>query len=193
VLNVIGLVLLQSVSLPQEGHAANAVFIQQDRPEVLVAPAPAGSGMSGLRKLPPFERTLGAVLHGTREAVLAPMRPKLREHEITEPQWRVMRVLNDRGATDATSLAGVTMLHAPSVTRILKDLEERRLVEREPDANDARRTLVELTSAGRDMVKIISRDVLRVVRAYSDRFGAQRLERLNDELRALAAAIKGVE
>ncbi len=152
-----------------------------------------GEGMSGVRKLPPFEQSLAAIMLSAKESVLAPMRPKLREHNITEPQWRVMRELNDRGATDATSLADVGLLHAPSVTRILKDLEERKFVVREPHANDGRRTLVGLTPEGRDIVKVISRDVLRVMREYSERFGNQRLERLVDELRALSAAIKGVE
>ncbi len=149
--------------------------------------------MSGLRKLPPVERTLGMLLLTAMDAVLAPMRPRLREHHITEPQWRAMRVLNDRGSIDATSLSDVAFLHAPSVTRILRELERRKLVVREPDANDKRRTLVALTSGGRELVKLISRDVLRVMREYSERFGDQRLERLSDELRALSAAIKGVE
>lgn len=149
--------------------------------------------MSQLRKLPPYEQSLAAIMLGAKEAVIAPMRPKLREFNITEPQWRVMRVLNDRGATDATSLADVGLLHAPSVTRILKDLEERKFVVREPDANDGRRTLVALTPEGREIVRIVSRDVLRVMREYSERFGAKRLEKLTNELRALSAAIKGVE
>jgi homoprotocatechuate degradation regulator HpaR len=149
--------------------------------------------MSGSRKLPPFEQSLAAIMLSAKESVIAPMRPKLREYNITEPQWRVMRVLNDRGATDATCLSDVSLLHGPSVTRILKDLEERRLVVREPDPNDKRRTLVALTPDGREIVKVISRDVLRVMREYSERFGEQRLERLVTELRALSAAIKGVE
>ncbi len=109
--------------------------------------------MSAIRKIPPFEQSLAAVMLSTKEAVIAPMRPKLREFNITEPQWRVMRVINDRGATDATGLAEVGLLHAPSVTRILKDLEERKLVVREPDANDRRRTLVALTPEGREVVE----------------------------------------
>jgi len=149
--------------------------------------------MRGLAKLPPFEESLGAIVLSAKEAVIAPMRPKLRELDITEPQWRVMRVLDDRGATDATCLSDVGLLHGPSVTRIVKDLEERKLVVREPHANDRRRSLVALTPAGRELVKVISRDFLRVMRAYAARFGAQRLETQVYELRALSAAIKGVE
>lgn len=149
--------------------------------------------MSGIRKLPPFEQTIGAILLSAKEAALAPMRPKLREFNITEPQWRVLRVVNDRGATDATGLAEVALLHAPSVTRILKELEDRKLIERELDPNDRRRNLVALTPEGRETVKVISRQVLHVMREYSDRFGERRMEILLNELRALTAAIKGVE
>ena len=136
---------------------------------------------------------MGATLLIAKEAVLAPMRPKLREYDITEPQWRVLRVINDRGAAVASGLAEVGLLHAPSVTRILKELERRDLIVRKPDAHDRRRVLVELTPAGRQVVKDIAREVLRVMREYSERFGDQRLARLADELRALSAAIKSVE
>ncbi len=150
-------------------------------------------GGTGLRTLPLYENSIAWILLSAKESVLAPMRPKLRELNITEAQWRVMRVLKERGVTDATSLSGVSLLHAPSVTRILKDLEKRKLVVRNPDASDGRRTLVSLTVAGRDIATIISREVLRIMREYSDCFGTQRLERLVDELRALSAAIEGVK
>lgn len=148
--------------------------------------------MSTIRKIPPFEQSLAAIMLGAKEAVIAPMRTKLREYQITEPQWRVMRVINDRGTTDATGLAEVGLLHAPSVTRILKELEQRKLVVRELDSNDRRRILVALSPEGREVVKVISRHVLHVMREYSDRFGAERLDKLANELRALSAAIKGV-
>ena len=149
--------------------------------------------MSGLRKLPPFEQSIAAIMLNAKEAVLAPMRPKLREYNITEPQWRVLRVINDRGAADASGLAEVGLLHAPSVTRILKELEQRKLIVRETDVNDRRRNLVALSPEGREVVKVISRQVLHVMREHSVRFGDQRMEKLLNELRALTAAIRGVE
>jgi homoprotocatechuate degradation regulator HpaR len=151
------------------------------------------SRTSRIRKLPPFEQTLGAILLSAKEAVLAPMRPTLREYNITEPQWRVLRVINDRGAADASGLAEVGLLHAPSVTRILKELEQRKLIVRETDVNDRRRNLVALSPEGREVVKVISRQVLHVMREHSVRFGDQRMEKLLNELRALTAAIRGIE
>jgi homoprotocatechuate degradation regulator HpaR len=151
------------------------------------------TAVTGIRKLPPYDQSIAWILLSAKEAIVAPMRPKLREFNITEPQWRVMRVLNERGTTDATSLSGVGLLHAPSVTRILRDLEKRKLLMRKPDRHDGRRVLVSLTPAGRDIVAIVSREVLRVLREYAKRFGEDRLKRAVDELVALSAAIKGVE
>ena len=149
--------------------------------------------MSKIRELPEFGRTISAGLIAAKEAVLAPMRPTLREHNITEPQWRVMRVINDRGAADATAIAEVGLLHGPSVTRILKELDARKLVVRQIDPDDRRRTVAELTPSGRDLITVISSDVVRVMGEYSERFGNERMDHLIMELRALTAAINGVE
>jgi homoprotocatechuate degradation regulator HpaR len=151
------------------------------------------SRMSGIRKLPAFEQTISAVLLEAKESTEGPMRPKLREFKISEPQWRVMRVINDRGESDITGLAETGHFHPPSVTRIVQELEERLLVMRQPDPDDGRRILVSLTPEGRDIVKAVSRQMTRIMREYTTRFGAQRLDRLIDELRALSASIKGVE
>ena len=153
----------------------------------------SGVEMSKIRELPEFERTISAGLIAAKEAVLAPMRPTLREHNITEPQWRVMRVINDRGAADATAIAEVGLLHGPSVTRILKELDARKLVVRQIDPDDRRRTVAELTPSGRDLITVISSDVVRVMGEYSERFGNERMDHLIMELRALTAAINGVE
>jgi DNA-binding MarR family transcriptional regulator len=117
----------------------------------------------------------------------------LRDYNITEPQWRVMRVINDGAATDATGIAEVGLLRAPSVTRILRELEERKLIVRETDARDRRRSLVVLSSEGREIVESTSRKMVRILRDYADRFGQDRLDRLADELRALSTALKGAE
>lgn len=148
--------------------------------------------MSKDRKMPPFEESLAANLLGAKEAVIGPMRLQLRAYDITEPQWRVLRVINDRGDIDATSLADIGLLHAPSVTRILKDLEARKLIVRELDPTDRRRASLILSPEGRAVVKAVSHHVMDIMENYAARFGAERLERLGSELRALSTAIKEV-
>lgn len=146
----------------------------------------------GIRKLPRYEHGISAVLIAAKEAIIRPMRSKLRDFAITEPQWRVMRVLNDREETDATSLAQEGILQVSSVARILKELETRQLVEREPDASDGRRMVVRLTAAGYEVVDGLSIEVLRIMDEFSGRYGRERLQWLQDELTALSETIEGV-
>ena len=104
-----------------------------------------------------------------------------------------MRIINDRGAVDAKQLADLALLHAPSITRILRLLEARDLIERRLDEYDRRRFVVVLTEEGFNVVKEISEDVKHYMREYSSLFGPERLERLLNELHALSAVLKGVE
>ena len=148
--------------------------------------------MEPVRKLAPFEESLAAILLGAKEAVIGPMRPKLRECGITEPQWRVLRVINDRGPTDATGLAEVGLLHAPSVTRILKELELRCLIIRQPDPADRRRAVVELSSEGHALVEDISQHVAELLGCYAERFGEDRLAQLRADLHALTCSLRDI-
>ena len=57
-------------------------------------------------------------------------RPSLRNHGLTEQQWRILRALAAVDAIEVTELARVAFLLGPSLSRILRDLEARRLIER---------------------------------------------------------------
>ncbi len=142
-----------------------------------------------LEELIPYEQSIGAILIKAKEAVIAPIRFKLRDEKITEPQWRVMRVLNDRGTADAASLAEICNLHPPSVSRILRMLVSQKYVARRADLKDGRRTMVALTQVGREIVQANLRDVSQIIRSYSEQFGADRLDRLIGELEALYTTI----
>jgi len=88
---------------------------------------------AGLRD---FEHSLPMALLKAREAAMARFRPMLRDHGLTEQQWRVIRALADYDRIDASELARRSLLLAPSLTRILQHLEGEKLVKRLSDAND---------------------------------------------------------
>lgn len=138
-----------------------------------------------LRKLPPYRASLAGLLLGAREAVMGPIRPILREAGVSEQQWRVLRVLDDTGPIDPTSLAEAALLHAPSLTRILRELEDRALIDRAADPHDGRRSIVELSPAGRGLLRQTATQTVRKLDDYIARFGAERMKRLISELNAL--------
>ena len=80
-------------------------------------------------------------------------RPMLRNFGVTEQQWRVLRSLEEVGAMDLGDLADSCRLLGPSLTRIVRDLEERELVQRSADQHDHRRSLISISSGGRALIQ----------------------------------------
>jgi DNA-binding MarR family transcriptional regulator len=64
------------------------------------------------------------------------------------PEWRVMAVLGDSGARTQRELTRLTIMDKVAVNRACKVLEERGLARREPNAQDGRSHLLELSEAG---------------------------------------------
>ncbi len=77
-----------------------------------------------------FSRSLPMSLLRAREAVMRQFRPSLRNHGLTEQQWRILRALTAVDTIEVTELARVAFLLGPSLSRILRDLEARDLIER---------------------------------------------------------------
>lgn len=121
---------------------------------------------------------------------MAPIRPVLRDAGVTEQQWRVLRVLADEGLSDASALGTSALLHAPSVTRILKELTDRELISRESDPADGRRVLVEITSNGQDLVDAVGAQTRTILDQYKEAFGDVRLQGLLQDLLDLSNTIR---
>ena len=105
-----------------------------------------GDGLIAMRD---FSASLPMVLLQTREAAMQLFRPLLAEHDLTEQQWRVLRALSATPEPiEVGAIVDATFLLAPSLSRILRDLEGRQLVRRSLVATDQRRAEISLTITG---------------------------------------------
>jgi homoprotocatechuate degradation regulator HpaR len=93
-----------------------------------------------------FSRSLPMSLLRAREAVMRQFRPSLRNHGLTEQQWRILRALTAVDTIEVTELARVAFLLGPSLSRILRDLEARQLIERKTAEADQRRAVVSISA-----------------------------------------------
>jgi homoprotocatechuate degradation regulator HpaR len=111
--------------------------------------------VSTAQKLVPRQtrRSLPMALLRAREAVMENFRPMLSRYDVTEQQWRVMRVLAEAGRLDASDVAKRASILAPSLTRIIRALEERKLIKRLKDSVDGRRVILEISNTGRDLIQ----------------------------------------
>lgn len=131
--------------------------------------------------------SLPIALLRAREAVMQRFRPMLAAHGLTEQQWRVLRALAATGALDAAALSETSVILPPSLTRILRHLEQRGLVERRRDENDRRRTLCDLTPAGWEVVRALAHRTAAVHARLEQEFGEARAKELKALLRDVAA------
>lgn len=97
----------------------------------------------------PTRKSLPIMLLRAREAVMFRIRPMLRQIGVTEQQWRVLRVLEESGELDVSTLAERAAILGPSLTRILKTLREVGYIDVRRDRDDRRRSLASLTPAVR--------------------------------------------
>lgn len=120
-------------------------------------------------------------------------RPALRDQGVTEQQWRILRALAHGGPMEVTALAEATFLLAPSLSRILPDLEARGFISRRQLDSDRRRALVSLEPAGLELIAAHAPDSEAVYAEIARTFGAERLERLLVLLRELEQSLGEAE
>jgi homoprotocatechuate degradation regulator HpaR len=125
-----------------------------------------------------FSKSLPMELLRAREAVMRQFRPGLREIGVTEQQWRILRALAHRGPLEATGLAEATCLLAPSISRILPDMEARQLISRRQPDSDLRRSVIRLERKGLRLIAVHAPAVERTYDAITRRFGQERLNQL---------------
>ena len=134
-------------------------------------------------------RSLPIALLRARESVMAHFRPMLTRHDLTEQQWRVMRVLAEEGEMDATQLAAKALILAPSLTRMIRLLEKRQLILLRKDEEDGRRTLVRIATHGLELIEEIRPESAAIYTRLEQRCGGTELEALMDQLERLVARL----
>jgi homoprotocatechuate degradation regulator HpaR len=138
--------------------------------------------MSELRSV---DQSLPIALLRARENLMRRFRPLIATHDLTEQQWRVLRVLDGAGALSVGEIADGAVLLGPSLSRILTTLEQRGWIERRSHAGDARRSEIELTPVGRGVVADVAPRSEATYREIESELG-------EDELTALIAALERV-
>jgi homoprotocatechuate degradation regulator HpaR len=123
-------------------------------------------------------RNLPRLLLQARESVMTHTRPSLREHGLSDQQWRVLRVLGEHGTVETGRVAREAYILGPSLTGVLARMERDGLVRRERDSADQRRTVVEATAKGKKLVEKLSHTVEAHYDWMEKSLGKQKLAQL---------------
>ena len=136
-------------------------------------------------------RNLPLLLLQAREALMQHRRPALREHGLSDQQWRVLRVLREHeDGLETGQLAQQAYILGPSLTGMLARMERDGLVTRQRSNDDGRRSLVSATPAALALADALSDTIEAQYRDLAAHLGEAPLRRLYallDELIALPA------
>jgi homoprotocatechuate degradation regulator HpaR len=134
----------------------------------------------------PFvHRNLPRLLLQARESVMAHTRPGLREHGLSDQQWRVLRVLGEHGVVETGRVAREAFILGPSLTGVLSRMERDGLIRRQRDPEDQRRTVIEATAKGLKLVARLSQTIEAHYAWMEKSLGKQKLAQLYELLDAV--------
>ena len=113
---------------------------------------------------------------------MAHTRPSLREHGLSDQQWRVLRVLGEHAhcteGVETGRVAREAFLLGPSLTGVLTRMARDGLIERSRCPQDARRTVVRATQLGLSKVAKLSEAIEAHYAWMESELGKQKLAQL---------------
>lgn len=142
-----------------------------------------------------MHESLTIALLQARETAMGFFRPILKSHNLTEQQWRIIRILADSRSVDFHELACKTCILRPSLTGILSRMERDGLIFRLKPVNDQRKLYVSLTQQGQTLYDRAVVQVEEGYRTIESAFSQEKMEQLTallDELIALGETADGV-
>lgn len=122
--------------------------------------------------------SLTLTLLQAREATMAFFRPALNAHDLTEQQWRVIRILKQHGELENYQLAELACILKPSMTGVLGRLERDGLVRRQKAVQDQRRVFVSLTEGGEACFASMKEGMEANYQKIQAQFGEEKLQQL---------------
>lgn len=140
---------------------------------------------------PYTERSLAIACTRGREAIVRRFQKLLAGEELTEQQWRTLRVLYDFEPIALTELCQLCCIHKVSMTRILRALMERDLVVRQRQDTDKRAYNISLTPEGRLLLNKMTPIANGIYKGIRADFGEEKTRMLLGLLKELAEINRG--
>ncbi|MFK0043109.1 MarR family winged helix-turn-helix transcriptional regulator [Streptomyces sp. NPDC090741] len=130
-----------------------------------------------MTSMPPEER-IGSHVKRAEQALLAAKNAALKPAAVTVPQYAALLWLSEKPGISAAGLARLCGVTPPTMNTVLKNLQERALIERTP--HEWHRNVLEtrLTEEGRAAMELADAGAVRVERALAAAFSAEEREQL---------------
>ncbi|AWZ05962.1 MULTISPECIES: MarR family transcriptional regulator [unclassified Streptomyces] len=130
-----------------------------------------------MTSMPPEER-LGSHIKRAEQALLGAKNTAVKPAAVTVPQYAALLWLAEKPGISAAALARLCGVTPPTMNTVLKNLQERGLVERTP--HELHRNVLEtrLTDEGRAVMEVADAGAVAVERALAAEFSGEERESL---------------
>lgn len=134
-----------------------------------------------------YENSLPLQLLKARDVAMHFFRPVLADNDLTEQQWRILRVLDTKGSIDFSTLSKETCILSPSLTGIISRLEKQGYVTKQKSAHDGRQFYIHLTAKALILVEQLRPQIEGQYIALKEALGESKYEQLSGLLNELIA------
>lgn len=134
-----------------------------------------------------MHESLTIALLQARESAMGFFRPILKRYNLTEQQWRVIRVLAGNHSVDFHQLASQACILRPSLTGILSRMERDGLIFRLKPVNDQRKLYVSLSQQGQTLYEQARAQIEAEYQTIERAFSSEKMAQLTTLLEAFIA------
>ena len=120
--------------------------------------------------------TIDALYRATWQAIAKMYNEQASEYDTTMATGFALLSIDPLHGTASTAIAPKMGMEATSLSRTLKTLEEKKLIERVPNPDDGRSVLLKLTPLGLEKRDLSKSLVLQFNKQIEDRVGVKKLE-----------------
>lgn len=123
--------------------------------------------------MPSFRNSFPMMLYYALDATLPQYRALFQRFDVTEQQWRILRVLWNNEKITSADLSRTTLLPPPSLVGILDRLEKKGLVQRDRSSADRREVHISVTETGRTLQEEVLPLVERIQIEHRDQLSEE--------------------
>ena len=109
-----------------------------------------------------FEESLPMLMNRALDAIMPKYREVFAKYDVTEQQWRILRVLWEQERCSTSILSERTLIPGPSMVGVIDRLIDKGLVHRIRSKDDRRRVYIEATTEGQRLQSKIGPQIDRV-------------------------------
>ena len=135
-----------------------------------------------------FDTSLPMMLYRAVDILMPRFRSIYRQFDLTEQQWRILRVLWEEDSLNVLGLCERTLIPAPSLVGVIDRLEVRGLVARQRNASDRRRVMVAITEEGRGLKETVAPLLADAYRTAQADVTTEVWEQLSESLKVFCAS-----